>query len=951
MTIATARSLLAAATIALMAAPCWAVGIDPDRGPDALLPVNGPYRTTIAEAVRADAQREADILAGRRAPDSPLVDARVREVGRRWNVKPRVRGSMSVVGAPWHGLYAKRNFLVEDAIYFAPPAFTGRQPLPNAPQTINASFIGVGLSDESTGYIPPDTNGAVGPNHFMIAINGAVAFYSRAGAKLAQVSLESLFGNTTTGGAFDPRIIYDRLSGRWMLTVLEFNSSSANNVFLAVSNTSDPTGGWTYWELGVGAASNFTDFDTLGVDDNGVYIAVTKFDASNNATGTILALPKAQVLAASGVSVYPFAGLTDMWGTAQPLPSLTAVGASGAAWFAGTSTTVYANAVFRKITWSAGVPTLSASVTVATPSYGAAPNAKANGSTTDISTNDDRIQMGVRRGNRLWITRNVGTNAAGAAGSTRCSVEWLEMDVSGATPTVFQSGRVYDAAASDPRMYYYPAIAVNGQGHVALGFSGSKSTEYVAAYTCGRLATDAAGAMQAIATVKAGAGSYNQLANGINRWGDYSYTSVDPNNDMGIWTVQEYARGTNNWGTWVAELRSPAPTAANPSATATQGQSGASFTLTGTGFFDPGAGFTGRLGVAITGGSPNGVSGIVATVNSPTSVTVTYNVAADAQAATRNIVVTNPDGQSATVTGGLTISATKAASKLIVVDRTGNYTDTVVLKANLYRSSDNAMLGSRSVSFAIAGTAVGSATTDATGLAALNWAITSGAASRTIGADFAGDAGFLSCTGSATLTSTVQPTKVYVVDRLNVKIKTYTVLKADLYTTANVILPGRTLTMSVDGTSLGSQVTNGSGYISYGYTVPEGVGAGNRVIGSSWAGNAGYPASSNTGKLGVVQGNLYIWPYIRSGKRGTIHPLKGYVRSLPDYVIQPGKSITFKVNGSVIGSANVATDGWATVNWTIPAGEPTGAHTGAAEFAGDAWYAAVTASTTFNVVL
>jgi hypothetical protein len=934
----------------LSAAPGWAVGIDLDRGPDAMLAVGGPYRFTLSDAVRADAQHRADVLAGRAAPNSPLVDALIRQQGRRWNAKPKTRGGLSALGAPWHGLYAKRGFAEESAVYFAPPAFTGKQPLPNAPQTINTSFVGLALSDTS-GWIPPDTNGAVGPNHYAITVNADVAFYSRAGAKLAQVSLESMFAGAMVGGGFDPRIIYDRLSGRWMIAALEMNSSSNNNVFLSVSNTSDPTGGWTSWELGVGAATYFTDFDTLGTDDNGVYIGVTKFDASGNATSTILALPKAQVLAASGVTVYSFTGMTDFYGTPQPLPALTSVGASGAAWFAGSSTTVYANAMFRKLTWSGGVPTLGTSIAVTTPSYGSGPYAKANGSSTDICTNDDRVQMGLRRGNRIWITRNVGTNSAGAAGSTRCSVEWMELDVSGASPTLVQSGRVYDTAATDPRMYYYPAISVNGQGHVALGFSGSKSTEYVAAYTCGRLATDAAGTMQAIATVKAGAGSYNQVVDGLNRWGDYSYTSVDPNNDMGIWTLQEYARSTNNWGTWVAELRSPAPTASNPSASAAQGQAGASFTLTGTGFFDPGAGFASHLGVALTGGSPNGISGIVATYNSPTSVTVTYNVAADAQATTRNIVLTNPDGQSATVTGGLTIVVSKVASKLIVFDRTGNYTDTIALKANLYRSSDNAMLGSRSVSFSIAGTNVGSVNTDASGLATLNWAITSGAASRTIGADFAGDVSFLPCSGSATLTSTVQPTKVYVVDRLNVKIKTYTVLKAYLYTTANVILPGRTLSMSVDGTSLGSQVTNGSGYIQYGYTVPEGVGAGNRVVGSSWAGNAGYPASSNTGKLGVVQGNLYIWPYVRSGKRGTVHPLKGYVRSLPDYVIQPGKSITFKVNGSVIGSANVAADGWATVNWTIPAGEPVGSHTAAAEFAGDAWYAAVTATTTFNVVL
>jgi hypothetical protein len=74
------------------------------------------------------------------------------------------------------------------------------------------------------------------------------------------------------------------------------------------------------------------------------------------------------------------------------------------------------------------------------------------------------------------------------------------------------------------------------------------------------------------------------------------------------------------------------------------------------------------------------------------------------------------------------------------------------------------------------------------------------------------------------------------------------------------------------------------------------------------------------------------------------------VRSLPDYVIQPGKSIAFSVNGTGVGSADVAADGWASVGWFVPWSEPLGSHTATAAFAGDSWYAAVSANTTFNVV-
>jgi len=47
----------------------------------------------------------------------------------------------------------------------------------------------------------------------------------------------------------------------------------------------------------------------------------------------------------------------------------------------------------------------------------------------------------------------------------------------------------------------------------------------------------------------------------INRWGDYSATTLDPIDDWSFWTVQEYNGGippeldTPNWETVVARIR------------------------------------------------------------------------------------------------------------------------------------------------------------------------------------------------------------------------------------------------------------------------------------------------------------------------------------------------------------------------------------------------------------
>ena len=292
----------------------------------------------------------------------------------------------------------------------------------------------------------------------------------------------------------------------------------------------------------------------------------------------------------------------------------------------------------------------------------------------------------------------------------------------------------------------------------------------------------------------------------------------------------------------------------------------------------------------------------------------------------------------------------RSATSLYAPSRTGLITTTVALKAYLKRTTDNAWLAGKTVAFSVAGSSVGSAATDAGGQATLNYVIATSAGTHTIGVSYAGDASYQPCATSAALTATTTNTKVYVVDR-TAKVKTYTVLKSYLYTPTNALIPGKPMVLKLDGTTLASGNTNTSGYLQVGYTVAEGAGVGVRTIRGEFPGDGGYMASANTGKLTVTAGDLYIWPYVRSGKRGTNHLLKAYVRSLPDYVIQPGKSITFKVNGSEIGTSAVGSDGWASATWAIPADEPTGAHTAAAEFAGDTWYKAVTANTPFNVVL
>ncbi len=111
-------------------------------------------------------------------------------------------------------------------------------------------------------------------------------------------------------------------------------------------------------------------------------------------------------------------------------------------------------------------------------------------------------------------------------------------------------GRIYDPTSSNPYWYHYPSLNVNAAGHLVVGFSGSRATEYIGAFWLGRQANGTW--MNRPALVQAGRGAYG----GGERWGNYSATSMDPSDDS-FWTIQEYAAPVPNppWGTWITQVK------------------------------------------------------------------------------------------------------------------------------------------------------------------------------------------------------------------------------------------------------------------------------------------------------------------------------------------------------------------------------------------------------------
>lgn len=906
-----------------------------------------PFTDSMAAMVERDRTWQAEIEAGLRPAPPPMIaiGSHVRK-----KQKPVYEGD---------GPFA----------LFLPAAFRDPEPRHGqirdyrtlSPQDIGVSFTGIRMQDQSgTFWIPPDTCGAIGPDHFAEILNGSFAIYTRTGTRLSHVTLNS-FMTFSSGGttyprsyAFDPRLVYDRRSARWFATALEYNGGNWNHAILAVSRTSNPSGTWDKYLLEIGRDGWFTDYPTIGLDDNGVYIAVTLFSATTS-TKFVVATRKASLIAASPYldTLYQQPDTNEYYSTPYTAVSLDATPPDGKAWVVASNPSYYRDMRISSIEWPvSGAPIFGAVVNLTLPEFAEPPTAPAKGSTTNIDAGDMRMHSATMRGGKVWTCRTIGVNAAGGgSGADRTAVEWIEIDVTGAAPVITQSGRLYDGAPTNPVFFYYPSVAVNGLGHMALSFSDSNGNRYVAAETTGRLADDPPGSLQAVLGLQSGLNSYTRVAGGYNRWGDYSTTSVDPNDDLSIWTVQEYATATrDSWGTWVTQLLSPAPTLDNPAGSAQAGTTGVALSLTGTGIYDPGPGFPNRLTVELTGGATNGISNYQVTYNGPTSASVTFDIAGDATPGARDIVLTNPDGRQATVIGGFTVTANGLTS-LTVSPVAGAIGETVSLQATLTRVSDGTPVSGETISFTVSGAAVGSGTTDGSGTATAPYAIpeAGGTGSFSIGAAFAGNPPLDPSSGTSTLTVSKSPTTT-AVPAVAGKVRETVNLTATLTRdTDSAPLAGRTISFQIAGSGVGDAVTDGVGTATLPYAIPESLGVGVSSLRGDFGGDGAHLASFGTADLTVSMGDTILVAADITTQLGAVADLTATLTCSQDGLAVVGRTLDFTVAGTGVGSATTGGTGSASLPYLVPvAGGPRTDPIGAA-FAGDTFYSG--SSDTANLVV
>ncbi len=461
----------------------------------------------------------------------------------------------------------------------AAPGITGLAPLAPTVLSNPLSFEGVD-SVTAGGFRPPDTEGAVGLNHFVEIVNTHVDIYQKTAPNnhVSGVTLSAFFNYNPTPqpgillGLFDPRVIFDQSSRRWIFCADAFGESATVQwFFFAVSQTDDPTGAFFIYKVNVSDGNGPIptptnpsvewDYPQVGLDQHAVIFTANFFNkAGAFVDARMFTVAKSLLYNGPGTTLTPtmFTGLTGTLAPpivldANPNTYLVVAPSSGSQ-----------VKIYTLTNSAANPPTLSAAAAITVPAYLFPPNAPQPGTSALLDTSDARfVNAGTQIGNSLFQVHSISRSPTVIVGAI---CRFYEFDT--VHKTVIQHG---DFSRSGTSFDFNASIAANRHKDVFVTWTATDPNNPTLADRVnaevrfsGRLHTDPTGVIPSPGSLLAGGTSatfYNVAAD-PQRWGDYSAVTLDPADPSGAtaWIVNEKILTSTTWGTRIGSIRLPVKT-------------------------------------------------------------------------------------------------------------------------------------------------------------------------------------------------------------------------------------------------------------------------------------------------------------------------------------------------------------------------------------------------------
>ena len=407
---------------------------------------------------------------------------------------------------------------------------------------LRAQFPGIGF----TGFVPPDPDLAVGPNHVVAVVNSDVAFFNKAtGLKTFQqpgdgTGFFSGIG-VTSDFTFDPKCYFDKLSQRFYVLFLELGDADSK-FLLAVSDDADPNGTWHKYriEAKVTEGSNtwWLDYPGFGMNKDALVLTGNMFPLGGSASGvftSVAVIPKAPLLTGGNATASYFKD-TSLF-TLQMARTADASQAIVYGVAASSTSTLTMVAMTNLL----GTPSMiKTNVTV--PTY-ILPSDVPSGNGRQLDGLDGRLYNAHFRGGRLVTAHTTKANDG------RMKARWYELAVNNwptsGTPALRQSGDVLLAGTNT----HMPAINTNAAGDISLIYSRNNGSTNPDTCISVRFAADPLGTMGAPQVIATSAGAYGGA--GFNRWGDYFGMEIDPVDNLTFWGIGMVGITGGNWTTHI----------------------------------------------------------------------------------------------------------------------------------------------------------------------------------------------------------------------------------------------------------------------------------------------------------------------------------------------------------------------------------------------------------------
>ncbi len=483
----------------------------------------------------------------------------------------------------WRRVSRHPSGLLSDSVVQTSPALT----------TIPAPSRSVEGISNVNGVLPPDTNGDVGPNHFVQWVNTSFAVYSKGTATTPPVLLYGPAAANTLWAGFggpcetrndgDPIVRYDHLADRWVMSQLAIPNNFLGILLfgpfyecIAVSATSDPLGAYYRYQY---SFDKLNDYPKLAVWPDGYYMTMNQYTSLSLqwAGQGVVAFDRAKMLAGQPASAVYYdlasvdmnlAGMlpADLDGPAPPAGSPAyfaqidddAWGATPSdqiqIWQFHTDWTTPSLSSFTRV---AALPTAPFDSDMCGNARNCLPQP---GTTTTIDAMSDRLMYRLQYRNFGDHESLVVNHTVDADGADHAGIRWYEIRNPGSSPSIYQQGTY----APDSNHRWMGSVAMDAAGNMALGFSITSATTFPSIRYTGRLAADPPNQMT-LGENDLVIGTGSQMSS-TGRWGDYSSMVVDPVDDCTFWYTQEYYAVTSDsgWQTRIGSFSLPNCSSSTP---------------------------------------------------------------------------------------------------------------------------------------------------------------------------------------------------------------------------------------------------------------------------------------------------------------------------------------------------------------------------------------------------